>query len=110
MNNIKEQTNIEYDKLPNDFYLKSYKGVDTIDLPSTLIFIGYRVMQYTDEDSKNPVLKTIICRAIEPPTVKSNILSERGFNNLTLKVPSESVDKYKVANWWKNFKNIQAIQ
>ena len=110
MNNIKEQTD-EYNKLPDDFYLKSYKGVDTIDLPSTLTFIGYRVMQYTDQDSKNPVLKTIICRAIEPPTVKDNtFLSYRGRNNLTLKVPSESIDKYKAANQWKDFKNIQAIQ
>lgn len=25
-------------------------------------------------------------------------------------IPAESVDKYKAANWWKNFKNIQAIQ
>lgn len=99
MNNIKEQTAIEYNKLPNNYYLKTYKGVNTIDLPSTLIFIGDRVMQYTDVDSKNPVLKTIICRAIEPPTVKNNtFLSFRGRNNLTLKVPSESIDKYKAAN------------
>lgn len=111
MNNIKEQTDIKYDKLPYDFYLKSYKGIDTIDLPSTLTFIGDRVMQYTDSDSKNPVLKTIICRAIEPPIVKNNtFLSFRGRNNLTLKVPSESIDKYKAANQWKNFKDIQAIQ
>ena len=109
MNNIKQQS--IYDKLPDDFYLKSYKGVDTIDLPSTLTFIGYRVMQYTDEGSKNPVLKTIICRAIEPPIVKNNtFLSYRGRNNLTLKVPSESIDKYKAANQWKDFKDIQAIQ
>lgn len=111
MNNIKEQTNIEYNKLPDNYYLKTYKGVDTIDLPSTLTFIGYRVMQYTDQDSKNPILKTIICRAIEPPIVKDDtFLSYRGRNNLTLKVPSESIDKYKAANQWKNFKNIQAIQ
>lgn len=111
MNNIKEQTDIEYNKLPDNYYLKTYKGVDTVDLPSTLTFIGYRVMQYTDQNSKNPVLKTIICRAIEPPIVKDNtFLSYRGRNNLTLKVPSESIDKYKAANQWKNFKNIQAIQ
>ena len=111
INNIKEQTDIEYNKLPDNYYLKTYKGVDTIDLPSTLTFIGYRVMQYTDQDSKNPVLKTIICRAIEPPIVKDDtFLSYRGRNNLTLKVPSESIDKYKTANQWKNFKNIQAIQ
>ena len=109
MNNIKQQ--FINDKFPDNFYLKSYKGVDTIDLPSTLTFIGYRVMQYTDENSKNPVLKTIICRAIEPPIVKNNtFLSYRGRNNLTLKVPSESIDKYKAANQWKNFKDIQAIQ
>ena len=68
-------------------------------------------MEYTDLSSNNPVLKTIICRAIEPPIVKDNtFLSYRGRNNLTLKVPSESIDKYKAANWWKNFKDIQAIQ
>lgn len=111
MNNIKQIPEYEYDKLPDDFYLKSYRGVDTIDLPSTLTFIGYRVMQYTDAASNNPVLKTIICRAIEPPIVKDNtFLSYRGRNNLTLKVPSESIDKYKAANQWKNFKDIQAIQ
>lgn len=111
MNNIKQQLIDDYDKLPDNFYLKSYKGVDTIDLPSTLTFIGYRVMQYTDENSKNPILKTIICRAIEPPIVKNNtFLSYRGRNNLTLKVPSESIDKYKAANQWKDFKDIQAIQ
>lgn len=111
MNNIKQIPEYEYDKLPDDFYLKSYRGVDTIDLPSTLTFIGYRVMQYTDAVSNNPVLKTIICRAIEPPIVKDNtFLSYRGRNNLTLKVPSESIDKYKAANQWKNFKDIQAIQ
>lgn len=111
MNNIKQIPEYEYDKLPDDFYLKSYRGVDTIDLPSTLTFIGNRVMQYTDAASNNPVLKTIICRAIEPPIVKDNtFLSYRGRNNLTLKVPSESIDKYKAANQWKNFKDIQAIQ
>lgn len=107
--NIKQQTDLEYDKLPDDYYLKSYKGVNTLDLPSTLTLIGDRVMQYTDQSSTDPVLKTIICRASEPPIVKGRFLSSRGFNNLTLKVPAESIDKYKAANWWKNFKDIQAI-
>lgn len=111
MNNIEQQYSNEYNKLPDDYYLKTYKGVNTIDLPSTLTFIGNRVMQYTDQHSKNPILKTIICRAIEPPIVKDDtFLSYRERNNLTLKVPSESIDKYKTANQWKYFKDIQAIQ
>lgn len=108
MNNI--QLSIIYSKYPDDYYLKTYKGINSLDLPSTLTLIGVGVMKFTDQLSKNPVLKTIICRAVEPPTVKSDFLLCRGFNNLTLKVPSESIDKYKAANWWKNFKDIQAIQ
>lgn len=109
-NNIEQVFDNEYDKLPDNYYVKTYKGINTLDFPSTLINIGNTVMEYTDLSSNNPVLKIIICRAIEPPIVEYKLLSYRGFDNLTLKVPSESIDKYKAANWWKNFKDIQAIQ
>ncbi len=53
-------------------------------------------------------LNKITCKAITPPTINGNT-----FNNvqkhIPIYVPKESVESYKVAEYWNEFNNIQAV-
>ena len=57
-------------------------------------------------------LNTIICYAIEPPTISSNTFfgSNPIYNNPTIYVPAESVEAYKNADQWKDFGQILPIE
>ncbi len=84
------------DKVPD--FAKNW-GVTVLDFPTTLKTIQDRCFQYS------AVLNTIICRAIEPPTVQG--VFANWTNKLTnIYVPQASIDKYKKANWWKDKANI----
>lgn len=57
-------------------------------------------------------LNTIICYAIEPPTISSNTFfgSNPIYNNPTIYVPAESVEAYKNAEHWKWFTKVLPIE
>ncbi len=55
-------------------------------------------------------IDTITCNAIIPPKIDSPIpFSNSNYENVVLRVPSNSVQLYQEATYWKNFQNIQGF-
>jgi hypothetical protein len=55
-------------------------------------------------------LNSIICEAKNPPTINSNSFSGVAKDNFTLEVPEASVNLYKNASNWSEFKRIAAYR
>lgn len=53
-----------------------------------------------------PKLTTLFCDVEVPLTLNSNVFSGTNTDSCALKVPAESLDKYKKADVWKNFSHI----
>lgn len=79
----------------------SVHGLKHLILPSSTIYIGS--MDYCYD------LETLTIKAVQPPTVNSDILAHN--TPLTaVYVPAQSVDAYKAASGWSSFSSIiQAI-
>ena len=54
-------------------------------------------------------LNDVYCYAESVPTTNSDAFKDSSIENVTLHVSSSAVDAYKVADPWKNFKNIIAL-
>lgn len=54
-------------------------------------------------------LSNITCNALTPPSVGDNVFYKTQFANGTLYVPASSIQAYREAKGWKDWKNIQAI-
>ena len=55
-------------------------------------------------------LAAVTCMATEPPTMtNAATFDAEVYNNATLQVPESSLEKYKTADWWRNFKYINGI-
>lgn len=67
--------------------------------------IGYGIFEYCD------ALSTIYSLNPIPPNVNREglELTDGQYQTITLYVPQESLEKYKSAEVWKNFRNIQGI-
>lgn len=102
-------TNLKSIDMPNSvskidayaFYLCA--ALESIDIPSNVKSIGNRSFQSCI------ALKSITVRATTPPALNAYALSNVP-QNVTIYVPSESVDAYKAAtNWSARADHIQAI-
>jgi hypothetical protein len=51
-------------------------------------------------------IDSIACKAVMPPVLSADAFENNCYNNATLYVPMGSVEAYKTADVWKNFKNI----
>ncbi|WP_407405851.1 leucine-rich repeat protein [Sodaliphilus sp.] len=76
-------------------------GINGLELPASVKTIG----NYAFNSCKN--LYQITCNATTPPTIQATTINTS--YDKTLKVPDESVDAYKAANYWKNFYRIIGI-
>ena len=76
-----------------------------ITLPSTLREIGNSAFQHCNS------LKKIICKATTPPVIPDeSVFLMDELENTELYVPSESLELYKSADYWKEFgDNIKII-
>ena len=74
-----------------------------IVLPASLQTIGDKAF------NNCTALNTITCWMVNPCALPDNAFPEVIYNNATLNVPVGSVEKYKVANGWKKFKNILGV-
>jgi hypothetical protein len=78
--------------------------LSTVKLPSTLKSIGYKSF------SSCPSLRQIDIAAITPPELDSPVFDEDAYNQVSLIVPNESIEKYKNANEWSNFFNLSSAE
>ena len=77
--------------------------VQTVSIPSTVISIDNRAFMYCSH------LTSVLCEAVTPPTCGIEVFAEIP-DSVPLYVPAQSVEAYKTANTWKDFKIIKAIQ
>ena len=81
-----------------------------VTLPSTLKTMGQSIFYFSAD------LEKVTCRAIVPPTVEKDVLTDTdNYNasiipNATLYVPAESLEAYKTAAAWKEFGRILPIE
>lgn len=75
-----------------------------VTLGKNLDFIGERAFSGCSS------LQTIICFSDEPPVSSSNTFDGVYFDKCVLQVPEKSVDKYRNASVWNQFKNITAYK
>lgn len=78
-------------------------NITEFTLPSSLKTIG--PMTFSNMEK----LTFVTCEATEPPSCKSSSFSMMDIKNITLYVPSESIEKYKSAYVWKDFGRIIPI-
>ena len=92
--------------IPRELLGSSYE--ERTSLVSVVLHSGVTAINpYAFANNKN--LTSFTCMATNPPSASQSIL-DRVSNNLVIYVPAESVNAYKAANGWKDFKNkIQAI-
>jgi len=92
-----------------DFYCKYYDNENTIriifTIPATVTSIGE--MAFVDWSEGQRGLAEIINHATTPQPVCSSALENA--NKFILRVPAESVDAYKAAEFWEDFMMIIAI-
>ena len=71
------------------------------------VFLGNHLEVIEDEAFHNcPSLGSLICLAKEPPILGENVFL--WYDSTVLLVPEESLEKYRTADGWRNFKYISA--
>ena len=81
-------------------------SIREITLPATLRECGQYLFAYCDQ------LTSITVLAVTPPRIQhdwGSMVPKDKFATVTLYVPAGSVDAYRLAAEWKNFKNIVAL-
>ena len=76
-------------------------NLNMLEIPESLVSIGRYA--FTQSYSNLMLVKSF---AYYPPDILSNVFSNSTYNEGILMVPEESVDYYKDASGWRNFKNI----
>ena len=83
-----------------------YSKIKEITLPSKLRECGQYLFAYCDQ------LNSITVLAVTPPRIQKDwgsMVPKNKFTTVTLYVPAGSVDAYRSAAEWRNFKNIVAL-
>ena len=74
----------------------------SIELPSTIQMIAQTAFNYCYN------LSSIICNAVEPPSVMQGAFNGVAKDNFTVEVPAQSVTRYKTESGWSDFRRIEA--
>ena len=83
----------------NWYWTLNGEPLTSITLPASLTSIGYRAFRYCRS------LKTVTCLAATPPGLGTDAF-ENCSPDLQIRVPSESVNDYKKASGWSDYKDI----
>ena len=84
-----------------DYAFAWCNGLKSVTIGKGITSIGERAFSWCDE------LNSIACYAATVPTTGDDVFNP---SNVTLYVPSSSVDAYKAAEPWKDFKDVLALQ
>jgi hypothetical protein len=87
-------------KTINYWAFQSCPKLETVSLPEGLEYIDYYAFGWCDS------LKAIECNATTPPAMHSRVFYASNITNTSLYVPRGSIDAYRNADVWKNFKHI----
>ncbi len=85
-----------------DFAFGDCRSIPSLEFPSTLQSIGSCAFS----DAFN--VSSIVCNAIEPPSVGASAFGGIAKDNFTVEVPDESVVRYQAEKGWDDFKRIAA--
>ena len=86
-------------------FLSYCPELTSVELPSTLTEI------WKDSFSNDPKLKTVTCKAANPPSIKAsgNVFWGTPIDSATLRVLAGTKALYQAAEGWKDFGTIEAI-
>lgn len=88
--------------------MKTNYGYDIRDLKELTIGRSMKeISGYGISDIYSNAIDVVTCRALEPPVIADKCFNSQTYNNAKLYVPSQSLEKYRAATGWKNFKYIQ---
>jgi hypothetical protein len=103
--NCTNLTSIEIPDLTHTIYIRAFDGCSKLKT----LTLGKRVQTIQNGAFANcPLLEDVYCRANTPPTCNDSFYDSY-IEYIKLHVPAESVDAYKAADPWKNFKSIEAL-
>ena len=103
--NCTSLTSIEIPDLTHTIYIRAFDGCSNLKT----LTLGKRVQTIQNGAFANcPLLEDVYCRANTPPTCNDSFYDSY-IEYIILHVPAESVDAYKAADPWKNFKSIEAM-
>lgn len=74
----------------------------SLELPTTIQTIGEGAFNMCFN------ISSIICNAVEPPSVMSGAFNGVAKDNFTVEVPAQSVTRYKTESGWSDFRRIAA--
>ena len=83
------------------YFLAFCPELTSVELPSTLTKIEYNAFSY------DPKLKTVMCKAANPPVIDGNAFKNTPIDSATLRVPAGSKALYQAAEGWKDFGTIE---
>jgi len=83
---------------------RSCRGLTTIILPASVTTIGEMAFEFCRN------LSEIVNTRSTPITINNNVFNGVDFDACILKVPAASVDDYRQAAGWMQFKNIVALE
>lgn len=86
---------------PIGYYINFLYNIENV----TNLIVGKYVSDITWVKTSN--LSEVTLYSVVPP--KTNTFSEKQYTELTIKVPQEAIESYKVAEVWKNFWNIEGV-
>ena len=83
-----------------DLFLSYCPELTSVELPSTLTEMSGDVL------ADDPKLKTVKCKALNPPVINGNAFKNTPIASATLRVPAGSKALYQAAEGWKDFGTI----
>ncbi len=90
-------------KSVDDYTFSQCTSLETVHLGRNVETLGTEVF------SMNPSLRSVVCEAVNPPTLGSYAFYKANQENAVLSVELGSIGAYKEAEQWKEFGTIQAL-